>query len=45
MAAELTEMVGAQAYQMLCGYLEERRERTVRGVPLPHPALRRGAPS
>lgn len=41
MEAELTAMVGAAVYGRLRAYLEERRARLRRGVPLPHPALRR----
>jgi hypothetical protein len=41
MAAELTEMVGARIYEMLVAHLGERSERLSRGVPLPHPAVRR----
>ncbi len=41
MEAELTAMVGAAVYGRLRAYLEERRARLRRGVPPPHPALRR----
>jgi hypothetical protein len=40
MAAELTEMVGADVYQRLVAYLADRAQRIPEGVPLPHPALR-----
>ncbi len=43
MAAELTKMVGKKAYDMLVAHLAERRERIGKGVPLPHPAVRRRA--
>src|SRR6185437_2289862 len=41
MKAELTAMVGAQTYRMLVDYMDDRRERLPKGVPLPHPAVRR----
>jgi hypothetical protein len=41
MEAELTEMVGKKTYRTLAAYLHEREERIPRGVPLPHPAVRR----
>jgi hypothetical protein len=41
MAAELTEMVGKKTYRAIAAYLEERAARTSKGVPLPHPAVRR----
>jgi len=41
MEAELTEMVGKKAYAMLVAHLAERTERVDKGVPLPHPAVRR----
>jgi hypothetical protein len=41
MEAELTEMVGAGPYQMLVEYLMDREGRLPRGVPLPHPAVRK----
>jgi len=41
MEAELTEMVGKKAYGMLVSHLDERAERIPKGVPLPHPAVRR----
>ncbi|HEX4081327.1 MAG TPA: hypothetical protein VHX40_00070 [Acidimicrobiales bacterium] len=42
MAAELTEMVGPKAYEMLVAFMVDRRDRLAnRGVPLPHPAVRR----
>jgi len=41
MEAELTAMVGKKTYHTLAAYLRERGERTVRGVSLPHPAVRR----
>ena len=40
---ELTALVGAPTYARLVGYLEDRAARSARGVPLPHPALRRPA--
>jgi len=43
MEDELVEMVGRHIYAMLVAYLEEREARAPRGVPLPHPALRRRA--
>lgn len=41
MEAELVTMVGRQTYRMLDAYLEEREARLTKGVPLPHPAVRR----
>jgi hypothetical protein len=41
MEAELTEMVGKKTYRALTRYLEDREARLPRGVPLPHPAVRR----
>jgi hypothetical protein len=41
MEAELIEMVGKPIFKLLLAYLAERQERAVRGVPLPHPAVRR----
>lgn len=41
MEAELTEMVGRRTYQMLLAHLKERATRLRKGVPLPHPAVRR----
>ena len=41
MAAELTEMVGARVYRRLAAYLGERDQNLQRGVPLPHPAVRK----
>jgi hypothetical protein len=35
-------MVGPKAYEMLVAFMEDRRDRLAnRGVPLPHPAVRR----
>jgi hypothetical protein len=41
MEAELIAMVGKKPYRMLAEYMEDRAERMPRGVPLPHPAVRR----
>jgi hypothetical protein len=41
MEAELTEMVGSEPYRLLVEYLADRQARLPRGVPLPHPAVRR----
>lgn len=41
MEAELTEMVGQKAYAMLVSHLDERAKRVAKGIPLPHPAVRR----
>ncbi len=41
MEAELTAMVGPRPYRMLAQYLADREARLPRGVPLPHPAVRR----
>ena len=38
MEAELTKMVGRTTYRALAAYL---RDHAARGVPLPHPAVRR----
>lgn len=40
MAAELTEMVGADVYRMLVSYLDERTRRLQERVALPHPVVR-----
>ena len=34
-------MVGPRPYRMLAQYLADREARLPRGVPLPHPAVRR----
>jgi hypothetical protein len=41
MEAELVAMVGRRTYRLLTAYLDDRAQRTARGVPLPHPAVRR----
>ena len=41
MKDELTEMVGAKVYGEMVSLLEERDRLRQRGVPLPHPAVRR----
>ena len=41
MQAELIEMVGKPIFKILVAYLDERDQRTAKGVPLPHPAVRR----
>jgi len=41
MEAELIEMVGKPIFKILAAYLAERDDRMTRGVPLPHPAVRR----
>src|SRR5271165_1069454 len=41
MAPELRAMVGKKTYAALVAYLEARQERLRKGVPLPHPAVRR----
>ncbi len=43
MEAELTAMVGKGIYRRLGAYLAERQDRLRRGVPLPHPSVRRRA--
>jgi hypothetical protein len=43
MKAELTEMVGAKVYARFLAYLEERDGLQEKGVPLPHPAVRKRA--
>jgi hypothetical protein len=41
MEPELTAMVGERPYRLLVEYLAERQARQAKGVPLPHPAVRR----
>ena len=41
MEAELTEMVGAKVFARFMAYLQERERLQERGVPLPHPAVRK----
>ena len=43
MQAELTAMVGAKTYEMLVTYMQDRQDRLPKGVPLPHPAVRKPA--
>ncbi len=45
MAAELSAMVGERTYQRLAAHLRARARSVARGVPLPHPAVRRRAAS
>ncbi|HEX3946976.1 MAG TPA: hypothetical protein VHW47_04690 [Acidimicrobiales bacterium] len=45
MEAELTAMVGPRTYRLLVDYLQDRQERIPKGVPLPHPAVRRRDPA
>ncbi len=39
--AELVELVGRKAYRRFVAHLAERNDHRARGVPLPHPAVRR----
>jgi len=41
MQAELTEMVGAKAYERFVALVRERERLRTKGVALPHPAVRR----
>jgi hypothetical protein len=43
MQAELTEMVGAKVYDRLVALLREQDRLRGKGVPLPHPAVRRSS--